>query len=58
MATPSVAPAAAPINRPPQAALPPRMVPNSRRLDDSFPVLGFNVYCDHPAWFEVLLATD
>ena len=39
-------------------ALPPRIVPNRRQLDDSFPVLGFNVFCDHPAWFEVLLATD
>src|SRR4051794_9000812 len=58
MATSNPSPAAAPVNRPPQVALPPRVVPNSRRLDDSFPVFGLNVYCDHPAWFEVILATD
>lgn len=58
MATSNPSPAAAPINRPPQVALPPRVVPNSRRLDDSFPVFGLNVYCDHPAWFEILLTTD
>jgi hypothetical protein len=48
----------APVNHPPQVALPPRILPNSGRLDDSFPVLGFHVYCDHAAWFEVLLTTD
>ena len=58
MAPSNVAPAGAPVNHPPQVALPPRMVPNSRRLDDSFPVLGFNIFCDHAAWFEVLLSTD
>src|SRR5262249_38226938 len=57
MAT-SLAPAMAPVNHPPQVALPPRIMPNSRRLDDSFPVLGFHVYCDRAAWFEVLLTTD
>src|SRR5689334_17629154 len=57
MAT-SLAPAMAPVNHPSQVALPPRILPNSRRLDDSFPVLGFHVYCDHAAWFEVLLTTD
>jgi hypothetical protein len=41
-----------------QVALPPRVVANSPRLDDSFPVFGLNVYCDHAAWFEVLLTTD
>src|SRR5262245_32871825 len=56
MVTPSVA--SAPVNHPLQVALPPRVVANSPRLDDSFPVFGLNIYCDHAAWFEVLLTTD
>lgn len=58
MATSRVDPVASPINHPAQVALPPRIMPNRRQLDDSFPVLGFNIFCDHPAWFEVLLTTD
>ncbi len=57
MAT-SVAPATSPVNHPPQVALPPRILPNSSRLDDTFPVLGFHIYSDRAAWFEVLLTTD
>jgi hypothetical protein len=50
-------PAAAP---PPPAPTgpPPTIVANRRRLDDRFPVLGFNIRTQGRPYFEVLLATD
>jgi hypothetical protein len=42
---------------PPQIKLPPRIVPNRKQLDDRFPVLGFTIFYDSPAFLEVLLAT-